>query len=161
MSIQVIRSLLWVGKKTGKSPVDRGKLGSKKSVLCDGRGIPLAVAVHASNQHDSKTLDEVLGNVALGEIPRGSKIFGDKGYDDWTIIAAFDLLGIEAIIPKRGKKPVGRPMNLGKHRWMVERTHSWMNQFRRIRTRWEKQSENYLGLIQLACAIITFREVLG
>ncbi len=97
----------------------------------------------------------------MGELPSGSKIYGDKGYDDWTIVAAFDLLGVEAKIPKRGKIPVGRPMNLGKNRWMVERTHSWMNQFRKIRTRWEKQSENYLALIQIACAIITFREVLG
>lgn len=151
-----------MGKKTGRNPTDRGKIGSKKSILNDGRGIPLAIAVHPSSQHDSKTIDEVLDGLCIKKLKKGSILYCDKGYDDWTIRIGFHLLGVKAIIPKRGKfKKTGKPISLGKFRWVVERTHSWINDFRKLKTRWEKKSKNFIGLIQIACSIITFREVLG
>ena len=52
---------------------------------------------------------------------------------------------------------VAREAGFKARRWVVERTHSWMNRFRRILTRWEKKVENYLGLLHLVCAIITYR----
>ena len=42
-------------------------------------------------------------------------------------------------------------------RWVVERTHSWLNRFRRILTRWEKRADTYLAMLHLACALITWR----
>ena len=137
------------GKKTGRNPTDRGKLGSKKSILNDGRGIPLAVTVHPSNQHDTKTIDELLNGLCIEKLKTGSVIYADKGYSDWTIESAFSLLGIEIKIPTKGKnRKVGRASCLGKKRWMVERTHSWINNFRKLKVRWEKKVENFLGFLQ-------------
>ena len=96
------------------------------------------------------------------KIKKGSTLYCDKGYDDWKIVVGFGLLGVTAVIPKRGKyRKVGRPPHLGKKRWMVERTHSWINDYRKLRIRWEKKSGNFLGLLHAACALISFREVLG
>ncbi|MDE2510858.1 MAG: transposase, partial [Elusimicrobia bacterium] len=54
-------------------------------------------------------------------------------------------------------KAIKRAAGFKARRWVVERTHSWMNRFRRILIRWEKKPENYFGLLHLVCAIITIR----
>jgi putative transposase len=145
-----------VGKKSGKCPVDRGKIGSKRSVICDGRGLPLAVSVHPSNQHDSKTLEETLLHFSLA-VPEGSRInlLADKGYDSDPLRKTLRTLGITPKIPHRHKKR-GRPVKLGE-RWPVERVFSWLNQPRKIKTRYEKKADNYLSLLQLACSMIALR----
>lgn len=55
------------------------------------------------------------------------------------------------------KKALAREAGLRAHRWVVERTHSWLNRFRRILTRWEKRGDTYLAMLHLACALITWR----
>ncbi|MEM3094899.1 MAG: transposase, partial [Nitrososphaera sp.] len=47
-----------------------------------------------------------------------------------------------------------------RRRWVVERTNSWHNRFRKLLIRYEKKSENYLGLVQLACCIIVYRRLI-
>jgi len=151
---------LWEGKKTGESPVDRRKLGSKRSLLCDGRGIPQALSVHPSGQHDSTTIDELLDELCTDNIPLGSTVFLDKGYDSEHIREGFCFLGVKAVIPRRHSRP-GRPWNLGKRRWMVERTFSWINRFGKAKLRTEKTEKNYLAILQVAASWITLRMVLG
>lgn len=136
-----------MGKKTGPSPVDRAKIGTKRSLLCDGRGIPLAVAVHQAGKHDSTTMDELLDGCCLGELPLGSRIFFDKGYDSEHIRLGFSFLGIDAIIPHRHRR---RPWNLGKRRWVVERTFSWFNKFGKLRRRMEKKEDITLAYFSYA-----------
>jgi len=148
------------GKKTGPSPVDRRKLGSKISVMCDGEGVPLALAVHPSNQHDSTTIDDILDNMCIDEIPNKSKIYFDKGYDSEHIREGFYLLGIQAIIPRRFKRR-GRPNNIGKNRWQVERSFSWLKRFEKLRTRREKKGKNYLSILIICSAWVTLKKVLG
>lgn len=129
-------------------------------MLCDGRGIPLALAIHPSKQHDSTTIDELLDGLCPPEIPKNSSIYLDKGYDSEHIRCAFELMDINAKIPRRFPRP-GRPYNLGKNRWQVERSFSWLNRFGRVKCRMEKKVENYMAILQLSSAWITLRMVLG
>ena len=83
----------------------------------------------------------------------------DKGYDYDEVRDLAVEFGYIAHIRTRGEEALmlKRSLRFKARRWVVERTHSWMNRFRRILTRWEKKVENYVGLLHLVCAWITFR----
>ena len=132
------------GAGTGANPTDRGKKGTKRSILADGKGIPLSVTVDGANRHDKmlvkKTLDAIM----------------DKGYDFPDIRKLFKDYGFTAHIRSRGEESI-KIQGFKARRWVVERTHSWLNRFRRLLIRWEKKIENYLAMLHFACAWITFR----
>jgi transposase len=149
-----------VGKKTGKNPTDRGKLGAKRSVLIDGRGVPLGVAVDGANVHDQKLLNDTLDNTP---VPRPRPISRqrqhlclDKGYAGEPVEQEVRRRDYVPHIPAKGNpKPKSRH---GKaRRWKVERTHSWLNRARRLLIRWEKKVANHLGFLHLQFAIIALR----
>jgi putative transposase len=83
----------------------------------------------------------------------------DKGYDSGEVRDLVKAFGYTAHIRSRGEEAQAIKHEAGfkARRWVVERTHSWMNRFRRVLTRWEKKPENYLALLHFVCAIITFR----
>jgi transposase len=83
----------------------------------------------------------------------------DKGYDYDEVRDLAVEFGYTAHIRTRGEEAmmIKRSLRFKARRWVVERTHSWMNRFRRVLTRWEKKVENYVGLLHLVCAWITFR----
>lgn len=83
----------------------------------------------------------------------------DKGYDYPAVDNLVDEYGYTAHISRRGEDPVKKKRIRGAkaRRWVVERTHSWMNRFRRLLVRWEKKVANYLGMLHFACAWITYR----
>lgn len=83
----------------------------------------------------------------------------DKGYDYDAVREVAKEFGYTLHLRTRGEEvqAIKREAGFKARRWVVERTHSWMNRFRRILTRWEKKPENYLGLLHLVCAIITYR----
>lgn len=83
----------------------------------------------------------------------------DKGYDYDEVRELAEEFGYTAHIRARGEEAqmIKRSIRFKARRWVVERTHSWMNRFRRVLTRWEKKVENYVGLLHLVCAWITFR----
>jgi len=89
----------------------------------------------------------------------------DKGYDYPVVRELVDAWGYTAHIRSRGEEITAKEQVPGyrARRWVVERTHSWMNRFRRLLVRWEKDADNYLAMLHLACAWITFRmaEVFG
>jgi len=89
------------------------------------------------------------------------KLSLDKGYDSDEVRGFLSEFGIEAHIRARGEEAqaIKRSARFKARRWVVERTHSWMNRFRRILTRWEKKAANYIAFLHLACAIITWRSV--
>ena len=155
------------GEKTGKNPTDRAKSGVKRSLLTDGRGIPLAVAVEGANCHDKKMVKQTLQSLAC-ERPspnrfRPQHMCMDKGYDYPDTRALVSGQGYVAHIKARGEE-VRRRFVIPRYRarrWVVERTHSWLNRFRRLLIRWEKKATNYLAMLHLACALITFRAVFG
>jgi len=84
----------------------------------------------------------------------------DKGYDFPDIRELVDQWGYTGHIPRRGEDQSKRQKIPGyrARRWVVERTHSWMNRFRRLLIRWEKKEENYLAMLHFACAWITYQQ---
>lgn len=150
-------------KKTGPNPTDRGKQGVKRSLLTEAAGIPIAIAIDGANRHDMKLVGTTLANimakrpVPTTESPQG--ICLDKGYDFDEVRALVQAFGFTAHIRARGEEALAIKQEAGfkARRWVVERTHSWMNRFRRILVRWEKLPETFIAMLHLACAIITWR----
>lgn len=157
-----------MGKKTGPNPTDRGKLGTKRSLLSDGHGIPLALAVAGANIPDFQLVAETLDALIPDRPPPGpgheQNLCLDKGYDyDLARQVAYDA-GFITHTRKRGEtEPPPNPLEPEKvpRRWPVERSHSWLNRFRRILVRWEKRADTYLAMLHFACAIITWGQVWG
>ena len=129
------------GKKTGPNPTDRGKTGTKRSLLTDGRGLPLALA--GANVIDFKLLEQTLAAIeASRPAPTPTQpqhLYLDKGYDyDGPRQIAYDY-GLIAHI-RRGEDRSQTPAHPGKpRRWVVKRAHSWLNRYRRILVRWDPE----------------------
>jgi len=117
------------GEKAGRSPVDRGKRGIKRSVAVDAHGIPLAVVTAPANRHDSPLLAQTLDAArALGLLPEGASIRLDRGYDSQ---ATREKLRDRGLIPEISEK--GRPAPVAATgRWIVERTNSWHNAHKKL-----------------------------
>lgn len=127
----------------------------------DGNGIPVGVTISAANDHDKTQLSNVL-DAAVIDPPHPKKVRQhlclDKGYDYNDTRRDVAGRGYIGHIPKRGQPEPQRRHRRGKaRRWVVERTNRWHNLFRRLKIRYEVHAQNYLGFVQLACAIICFR----
>ena len=152
------------GKKTGPNPTDRGKKGSKRHLVLDRNGgVPLAVTHTAANVHDSKALEEAVDAGRPIRKPRGrprkrpKKLHADKGYDFPRCRKALRKRGITPrIAPRRGIESSER---LGRHRWVVERTLSWLNRFGRLKVRYERRDDIHQAFLDLGCALICWRYV--
>jgi transposase len=113
------------GQETGPNPTDRGKLGSKRHLVVDARGIPLVILVSGANRHDSMMFEKCMDAIpAIAGLPgrarkRPAKLHADKGYDYKRCRAYLRRRGIASRIARRG---VESSEKLGKHRWVVERT---------------------------------------
>jgi putative transposase len=151
------------GEATGPNPTDRAKSGVKRSLLSEGHGVPLGVAVTGANRHDMKLTQPTLASLVVErpaptpEHPQGVCL--DAGYDYQEVRDILAEFGFTAHIRSRGEEARELKEKAGSRarRWVVERTHSWMNRFRRILIRWEKKPENYIGFLHFACALIAFR----
>jgi putative transposase len=154
-----------VGKKTGKNPTDRGKLGVKRSTLIDGRGVPLAVAVEGANVPDQKLVAATLDAIPV-ERPDSTPeepqhLCLDKGYAGEPVDREARKRGYTPHVPCKTNQ-IPKPKHRGKaRRWKVERTHSWLNRARRLLIRWEKKVVNYLGFLHLQFAIVALRNAKG
>lgn len=151
----------WVGKKTGKNPTDRGKLGVKRSVLTDGRGMPIGLAVAGANVHDQRLVDATLDSIPVSR-PRANRrrpqhLCGDKGYDAESVRNSARRRGYTPHIRSRGEERQQCKRGHKARRWVVERVHSWLNRYRRILVRWEKKAANYIGLLHLVFAKVLWR----
>ncbi len=117
------------GEKAGRSPVDRGKRGIKRSVAVDARGIPLGTITAPANRHDSplltKTLDAVEESAFLSEQVNAHL---DRGYDSDATRERLKERGLIGVISKKGKPA---PLQATK-RWVVERTNSWNNAHKKL-----------------------------
>jgi len=152
-----------VGGKTGPNPTDRGKSGVKRSVLTEADGVPVGLAVAGANRHDMKLFRATLEAIPVKrpvptpERPQGLCL--DKGYDFDEVRQTLQEFGFTAHIRSRGEeaRAIKREAGFKARRWVVERTHSWMNRFRRILIRWDKSANNYIAFLHFACALIAFR----
>ena len=148
----------------GKNPTDRGKLGTKRRLLTDGGGVPIGLAVEGANRHDCKMARETVESIPVVRpeptpaAPQGLCL--DKGYDYDAVRDLLAEFGFTAHIRARGEEAKALKQDAGfrARRWVVERTHSWMNRFRRVLIRWDKNVCNDLGLLHVACAYITSKQ---
>lgn len=147
------------GKQTGKCPTDRGKLGAKWHMLVDQRGAPLGIVISAANTHDKRCAIEVLRSCPLPRPRRRYRVHhlcADKGYDYKDIRCEVHRRRFHVHIARRGDR--SKPIKCHPaRRWVVERTNSWQNQYRGLRVRWAKKSENWLAFNHLASAITLCR----
>lgn len=146
------------GEAAGRSPVDRGKQGTKRSLMVEGRGIPIGCVIAGANCHDSPllapTLDK-LGRFGF-DLPERITVHLDAGYDSGKTRDLLDALGIDYIISKKGE-----PLQAGA-RWIVERTNSWHTRgFRKLQICTERRVRVIDAFIALANAIIIVRRLIG
>jgi putative transposase len=131
--------------------------------LTEGHGIPVGLVVDGANRNDMKLVRATLETIIVPrpeptpQNPQGLCL--DKGYDYDEVRAIVAEFGFTAHIRSRGEEAKELAAEAGKRarRWVVERSHSWMNRFRRILVRWEKKPEHYLAFLHFACALIAFR----
>jgi putative transposase len=149
----------------GKNPTDRGKAGTKESVLVDGDGGPLGAVIAAANVNDQKVLRETIEAIVVDrpepteEQPQNLCL--DAAYDNSTgRAAASEAKYTPHIVPKeKQKRSSVRSKGYKPRRWVVERTLAWLCKCRAILVRYDKKDENFLGLIQLACALFWYRRL--
>ena len=139
-------------------------MGTKRSLLVDRNGLPLSVVLDGANRHDIKLLEATLdGMVVVRPEPTPEQP------QNISLDAAY--VGSEELLKERGyiihirprgeeKKELERNPDFKAKRWVVEVTHSFMNRFRKLLVRYEKKTENYLALIEFACAIIVWRKLI-
>jgi putative transposase len=134
----------------------------KRSLLVERSGGPLAAVVGAANTHDTKLLNETLSSIVVERLQpteeRPQHLCLDKGYDNPTgreVVAKYHYapplrrIGEEKLEDKLKRYPA--------RRWVVERTLAWLSKCRAILVRYDKQAQNYLALIKLACALLWYR----
>ena len=126
-------------EKAGRSPVDRGKRGIKRSTVVDARGIPLGAVTAPANRHDSPLLPETLDAVAetLGVLAEGASVHLDRGYDSKATRERLQERGLLAEISRQGTPA---PLTATK-RWVVERTNSWHNAHKKLLWCTERQRQ--------------------
>ncbi len=153
----------WAGKKSGPNPTDRAKRGVKRSLLTEGHGVPIGLAVEGANRHDMKMVRDTIESLVVPRPKPTQKkqqnMCLDAGYDYDEVRETLQEFGFTAHIRSRGEEAQEIRKEAGKRarRWVVERTHSWLNRFRRILIRWDKKPQTYIAFLQFACALIAFR----
>ena len=145
------------GEKTGPNPTDRGKKGSKHHVIVDAQGLPLAESLTPANANDITQLLPLVDAIpAIAGQPghprrRPEAIQGDRAYDSQPHRRALRCRHIRPVLAKRC---TAHGSHLGVFRWVVERTLSWLHQFRRLRVRYERRADIHEAFLFLACALI-------
>jgi transposase len=147
------------GEQTGPSPVDRGKPGVKYTLLVSRSGVPLAIRAAGANASDhTQIIPIVLDFPRVGGKPGRPKelpdeLYADRGYDGEATRWILRWLGVEPHIAKRGT-PHGS--GLGRVRWVVERTISWLKGLRRMRVRYDRLAVIRDAWTSLAASVICF-----
>lgn len=129
--------------------------------ITDASGLPIAVDIQSASPHEVKLVESTIEKRFVKAVPE--RMIGDKAYDSDPLDERLrDEYGMELIAPhkvnrKKPKTQDGRPLRRYRKRWKVERLFAWLHNFRRIGTRYEYYAENFLGMLQLGCAIILLR----
>jgi transposase len=150
------------GEKTGPSPVDRSRSGSKHHLIACGRGTPLAVSLPAGNRNDITQRVPLVDGIRPVHGRRGRprrrprKLFGDRAYHSRQARRELRRRRIQAKIAWP-KSPHGS--GLGGERWVVERTIAWLHQYRRLRVRYERRADIHEAFLHIACSLICFRQL--
>ena len=150
----------------GKNPTDRGKKGTKRSVLVDEQGGPLGLVIDGANRHDTKllrtTIEAIVVNRPEPTPERPQHLCLDKAYDNPTGHDTVAATHYTPHIRKIGEEKAAADPRNPQHkprRWVVERTLAWLSKCRAILVRYDKHDFNYLGLVQLACSLFWYRRL--
>lgn len=151
------------GASTGPNPTDRGKNGSKRHVVCDGQGTPLAILHTAANVHDSEQAIALIDAIPAIKRPGGGRrkrpdqAFADRAYDaEEKIRIPLRKRHIEPLIARRNTE---HGSGLGKHRCVVEWIFAWLFNYRRLRVRYEKRDDIHSAFLTLGCLLICWNRV--
>ncbi|QGK70202.1 IS5 family transposase [Allosaccharopolyspora coralli] len=150
------------GGMTGPSPVDRAKPGSKLHVLTDVSGLPLSTGISAANTADGYAMIPLVNALPAIRCRRGprrrkpAKLHGDKAYNSadrrrW--------LRDHGIRPRLARKGVESSERLGRHRWVVERSFSWLSGYRRLTLRYERRADTFKAFLALAAMLVCFKRL--
>jgi transposase len=138
-------------------------------VVVDGQGIPLGAHLDSASPSEMKLLEPTIEKIAVPRNGRGRprknpvRIIADKGYDSDPLRERLAKRGIDLICPyrnnnKKKKYQDGRKLRRYKRRWTVERTFAWLQNFRRLVVRWEREIIVYQAFFHVACILITLRQ---
>ncbi|WP_422615680.1 IS5 family transposase [Nocardia veterana] len=150
------------GSMTGPSPVDRGKTGSKIHVLSDRAGIPLSVGVSAANTNDVEALKPLVKAIPAVRSRRGprrrkpAKLHADKAYDAADLRRWVRDRGIGVRIARKG---IESSQRLGRHRWVIERTISWLTGYHRLNIRYDRKATHFLAFLTLAATLTCYKKL--
>ncbi len=128
-----------------------------RHIAADGRGIPLVARLTGANRHESTVFEEVIDAIPPIKRPSGQrrkrpdKAHADKAYDVPRCRRALTRRHIKVRIARKGVESKAR---LGRHRWVVERTLAWLNRFRRLTIRYERDDQIHQAFLTLGCALI-------
>jgi len=152
------------GEKTGPSPVDRRKKGSKQHIVVDANGTPLAATVTAANVPDVKQLEPLIDEIPPVRGKRGrphrrpKEVYADRAYDSEPHRQRLRRRGIR---PRIARRKTAHGSGLGKVRWVVERTLSWLPRKRKLRIRTERRADIHEAFTFLGCALICFNVLMA
>ena len=128
--------------------------------IADRSGLPIAAGIASASPHETTLVEETIDNGFLEHAP--DRLIGDRAYDSNVLDER--LLrerGIELIAPhlstRRLKTQDGRPLRRYRRRWLIERLFAWLQNYRRLITRWERHADNFLGFVYLGCICILLR----
>jgi transposase len=129
--------------------------------VADRHGLPVAVSVESATPHEVKLAIPTLVQMVIPDAPQN--LIGDNAYDSDKLDAQLRGYGIEVIAPHRSnrknKTQDGRRLRRYRRRWKIERLFAWLQNFRRLVVRYERYSENFLGMLYLGCCIILLRHL--
>ena len=136
-------------------------------MLVDGRGVPLSLVASGANVHDVKllaaTLDQVIRARPAPRAKAPQHLCADAGYKGAPARQAVEKRHYRPHIKQRREEADAkrkRPAYKAR-RWVVERTHSWLNRFRKLLVSFEKTKEGYVALLALAAAMICWRQTIS
>uniref|UniRef100_A0AAU3GXF2 IS5 family transposase n=1 Tax=Streptomyces sp. NBC_01401 TaxID=2903854 RepID=A0AAU3GXF2_9ACTN len=150
------------GSLTGPNPVDRGKKGSKLHVLSEAQGLPLSVAVSGANLHGSQAFKPLILAIPAVRSRRGPrrrrpvKIRADKAYYSAEHLR---WLRDRNLVPRIARPGIESGERLGRHRWKIERTISWLFGYRRLTVRYERKGSHFLAFLGLAAALTCYKKL--
>ena len=128
--------------------------------IADSSGLPIAVHIESASPNEVRLVEETLDRRFVDSQPK--RLIGDKAYDSDGLDEKLRERGVAMIAPNRRnrkKSRDGRPLRRYKRRWKVERLFAWLFNFRRLGIRYEHPAKNFLGMVQLALAMILLRHL--
>jgi transposase len=152
------------GDHVGANPVDRAKPRCKQHLVVDGGGLLLSLLVTGANTNDSVVFEALLDDIPAVRTPAGQrrcrpdKVHADKAYDHRGCRSYLIRRGIKVRIARRGVESSDR---LGRHRWKAERSIAWLAGCRRLRVRYDRDSERFFAFALLSCARLCYNRWAG